>query len=64
MKTDLSAAEVSSTGEPLDNVRLCPRCYTFDIDGDMRICPSCEDEIAEENPDGQWVNTPQGWVYE
>lgn len=64
--TELDDAELDVNGNPLENVRLCPRCNTFDIDGDMTICPSCEDEIAEENPDGQWCFSRDAgcWIYE
>jgi hypothetical protein len=45
---------------------LCPRCSTYDMDAGRSICENCEDEIAEENPDGQWVFSRDAgcWVYE
>jgi hypothetical protein len=63
---ELSAAEVAPDGTPLENVRLCPRCGIYDIDGKTQFCESCVDEINEEYPDGQWCfSTDAGcWVYE
>jgi hypothetical protein len=64
MALQLDAAHIAPDGTPLENVRLCPRYNTFDIDGNDTICASCVDEINEESADGRWVNTPHGWIYE
>lgn len=49
----------------VQGVKLCPRCEDCDIPVTASICTGCEEEIAESAPpDGAWVNTPHGWVYE
>lgn len=48
-----------------EETKLCPRCEECDIPITASICEGCEDDIRENAPpDGAWVNTPQGIIYE